>query len=260
MKFKNFFIWIIKNLIILLVATLIFSTVTLDFPNLMKGVFGDIFAYASPEVQKQTISKLTETCSSLDQGQSNYFTPDLGNIGALCKDYKSGKINDKEFFFYVVSSPFSSQQVPKMGVFEGYNNAISYLNKNKIIYLVILAILIMELYSLISDHALFWRVMGGISLNLGLLMMLPYFAILIYDKFVGIDTTPILGSIFGVGNFVEPRAIISVILLLFLRTYNAFIITIGIVFLAVGTVIKTHQKLHLEDPEKIKIKKKGQKC
>ena len=40
---KKIFIAIIKNLIVLVIATLIFSSITLDFPNLLKGFFGDIF-------------------------------------------------------------------------------------------------------------------------------------------------------------------------------------------------------------------------
>ena len=69
MWIKKFLISITKSIIILLIATLIFSSVTFDFPNLMKGVFGNIFSYASPDAQKQTISKLAETCASLDNGQ-----------------------------------------------------------------------------------------------------------------------------------------------------------------------------------------------
>src|SRR3989338_9298095 len=96
---KKFLIWLVKNLIILLLVTLIFSTVTLDFPNLIKGLFGDIFAYASPEAQKHVVGELTGACSSLEK--SSEFA---ANIGAVCTDYKSGKINDKEFFFSVINS------------------------------------------------------------------------------------------------------------------------------------------------------------
>ena len=116
MRIKNFFISIIKSLIVLLLATLIFSTITFDFPNLLKGVFGDIFSYASPDAQKQVVSKLAETCSSLEQGQINSLKLNLSDIGALCKDFKAGKINDQEFFFNVISSSFSSNQteLPKI--------------------------------------------------------------------------------------------------------------------------------------------------
>lgn len=311
---KKFLIWLITNLIVLLLVSFIFSAVTIGFPSLARGLFGDLFEYASPEMQKQTIGKLAESCSSLGQENAvtmnqvcsnrslldsmrencqsyralkqqnmeidneeqiketcrqiesgelesacggigkNFLLPDFSNIGALCKDYKSGKINDKEFFFNVLSSPFSGQQERKIGVLEKYNSLMHYLNENKAAYFVILAVLVMALYSLVRDNALLLIVLSRILLNLGILITLPYFAILAYDKLVGIDTTPILGSMFGAGNGLEPKAVLSVILLLFLRTYNVFIITIGIVFLASGIVIKTYEKMSFEKPKKTKSK------
>ena len=297
MGFKNFLIGFIKNIIILLVATLIFSSITLDFPELIRGLFGDIFAYASPEVQKKVVSQLAETCSSLDQGQSlvtinqicvnksllesmkencaNYrelktrnikieneqqiretcfqieseeierycnqlnekisLLPDFSNIGALCKDYKAGRINDKDFFFNVMNSAIPSQmQMPNIGFLEKYNNSINYLNKNKIIYFVILAILLILLHLLIMDIKLFILTLTGISFSIGILIMLPYFAIMLYEKFVGFDTTSILNSIIGNLTGFEPKSILSVALLMFLRTYNSLIITLGIIFLIIG--------------------------
>src|SRR3989344_5763801 len=217
MGFKNFLISIIKSLIVLVVATLVFSTVTFDFPQLIKGVFGDIFAYASPEIQKQVVNQLAETCSSLEQGQRviiinqictnrslfdsmkencrNYIIlkkkgvkiededkvretclqlesgelerqcngiqqtsllPDFSKVGAICSDYRTGKISDKEFFFDVISGVFPSQlEVPRIGFLGGYNQFINYLNNNKILYFVILLILLIILYLLITNIKLF---------------------------------------------------------------------------------------------------------
>ena len=251
MTFRNFFISITKSLVVLLVATLIFSTVTLDFPNLVKGVFGDIFSYASPDAQKQVISKLAETCSFLNQGQSNSLTPDLSNIGAVCKDYKDGKINDKEFFFNVTGGAFSPQQIPRIEFFDKYNRAINYLNSNKIVYFVGLLGLIILLYLLIMDVELFILALTGIAFSIGIIIMLPYFAIVAYEKFVGFDTTPILSSLLGAGNVLDAKAIASVILLLFLRTYNSFIIFMGILFLGIGVAGKGYSW---------KLKKQGRKA
>ena len=258
---KKFFISIIKSLIVLLVATLIFSTVTFNFPDLMKGVFGDIFKYASPDAQKQVINKLTETCSSLELKGKSSFVPDLSNIGSLCKDYKDGKISDKEFFFNVVTSPFSDQQVemPRIGFLEKYNQLITYLNNNKIIYFVILSILIVLLSFLIVDFKLFLITLSGICLSLGTLILLPYLAILVYDKLVGIDTTSILGNLFGAGTIFDAKAVLSVILLLFLRTYTSFILTLGVIFLIVGIAGRVYQvilKRRTKTIKEIKSKKK----
>lgn len=297
MGLKNFAISIVKSLIIFLLVSLIFSAVTLDVPSLMKNVFGDIFAYASPDAQKQAVGKLAETCSSLDKGESivtinqictnislldsmrencaNYrelkrrgarienegqvketcrqiesgeleracseiegkssLLPDFSNIGSLCKDYKSGKIDDKEFFFNVVGNALPGQQSGmQTGVLGNYNQLMNYLNSNRVIYFLVLSVLVVILYLLLMDFGLFLAVLSQISFSIGILIMLPYFAILAYDKFVGIDTTPILGSMFGNGAMFDPKAIISLIILLFLRTYTGFIVTLGIAFLAAG--------------------------
>ena len=240
MWLKKLLIWLIKNLLVIVFITLIFSSITLDFSKLLKGVFGDIFEYSSPEMQKEVTAKLADTCSSFGQNNNiqkeKTLMPDLGKIGAICQDYKSGKIDDKEFFFDVVSSPLSSEQIrsQNLEVLEKYNKIISYLNKNKIIYFVISAVLIILLYLLIMDFNLFLLEISKISFSLGILIMVPYLAAIAYDKFIGIDTTPILGSILGAGNIFNFKAVLSVILLMFLRTYNGFIITLGIMLLTVG--------------------------
>ena len=292
MRIKNFFISIIRSLIVLLIATLIFSAVTLDFPNLMKGVFGDIFSYSSPEAQKQTISKLAETCASLDNGQSitmnqvcsnasllesmrqncdtyrelkrrgmqveneekvketcrqiesgqiesacsrNSAGPNLSKMGAACTDYKSGKIDDKEFFFDVIGSALpNTMDASGTGFFDKYNKAISYLNNNKIVYFIVLSALVFILYLLIMDTQLFVLALTKISFSIGILIIVPYLGVLAFEKFVGFDTTSILGSLSGTGNLFDFKAIASVILLLFLKTYSTLIITLGIIFLSIG--------------------------
>ena len=229
MWFKKFLISTVKSLIVLAFVTFLFSTLTLDFSNLIKGLFGDIFAYASPDVQKQVVSKLTETCSLLD------------NVGALCKDYNAGKINDREFFSNVIGGaiPTEQMQTLNMGFLEKYNKAINYLNSNKLLYFAVFAVLIVVLYLLIRDTKLFVLTLTNTSFSIGILIMLPYFAVIAYDKFVGIDTTSILGSMFGEGAF-DFKAVISVILLLFLRTYNSLIITLGVVSLSIGIIGKVY--------------------
>jgi len=70
--------------------------------------------------------------------------------------------------------------------------------------------------------------------------MLPYVMIIVYNLFIGFDTTSILGSMLLQGSVFEPKAILSVILLMFLRTYNSFIITLGITFLGFGVAGKAY--------------------
>lgn len=288
----------------LLLAALAFSTITLDVPNLVQGVFGDVFEYANPDAQKQVAAKLAETCSSLSQeqdaiaisqicankslldsmgencenyrafkergirvdnegqvmktcellesgeiertcdesGGKNSLLQDFSKIGTLCKDYKSGKIDDKDFFFGVIGSPFEGNQtkLPDAGAFKNYYLAINYLNNNKIIYFIALAILAAILYLLIRDARSFLATLSGISLSLGILIMLPYFAVLAYDKFVGIDTTSLLEVFLQNAVGIDPKAVLSVVLLMILRTYNGFIMTLGIAFLGFGVAGKAY--------------------
>lgn len=312
MGLKKFLIWLIKSLIILLIVTFVFSTITLNFPNLIKGVLGDIFTYASPEVQKKVVNELAEVCSSLDKGQGlvtiahvctnrsllqsmredcdNYRElkkrnakieneakvlktcqeiesgqletacskfeekgplPDLSKIVILCKDYEAGKINDKEFFLNLISGVFPSQfKMPKIGILEKYNKVLIYLN-NKLLYFVILAILIILLYLLIKNVSLFLITLSKIAFSIGILIMLPYFIIFAYNYFVGIDTTPVLSIMFGSVSGFGTKTILSVVLLLFLRAYTPFIITLGILFLSIGVAGKVYVVI---------LKRKGKKA
>lgn len=245
MGFKNFLVSIIKSLIVLVTATLIFSTISLDSTGLVEMVFGDIFAHASLDEQKQVTGNLAQTCSSLGNEQSDSFALNLSRIGELCNDYKTGNINDQEFFFNVIGNAFSLQQtqMPSLGALDKYNKAIGYLNSNKPVYFLILAVLIITLYLLIGDLRLFIMALAGISLSIGIFIMLPYLAVLAYENLVGFDTTPILSGLVGAGNVFDLKAITSVVLLLFLRTYSSFIITAGIIFLGVGIAGKVYSRL-----------------
>lgn len=250
MGFKSFLIWVIKNMIMLLLITLIFSTLTLDVPNLIKGIFKDIFQYSSPGMQKEVVGKLTLACSSLDEKNYNALQQemsksplplDFSSIGALCKDYNEGEMNDKQFFFNVVGSAFPKKfESPKINALEKYNSIMDTLNKNKIVYFAILAVLFVLLYLLTMDIKLFMATLTGISFSMGVLILLPYAAIIAYDKFVGIDTTPILATIFGNNAQFDPKAVISVVLLLILRTYSSLIVALGAVFLVVGIAGKVY--------------------
>ena len=264
MWIKKFLISIIKSLIVLFLATLIFSTVALDLPTLFKGFFKDIFQYSSPEMQKEVVGKLTSACSGLEgkdfnvlqQQMSNApISLDLSKIGGLCKDYNSGNISDREFFFSVIGSTFPDKfELPNSGALEKYNSVMDFLNKNKSIYFAVLAVLLVLLYLLIMDIKLFTIVLTGISFSMGILILLPYAAIIAYDKFVGIDTTPMLASILGGGFSFDAKGIISVVLLLILRTYTSLIITLGAVFLSIGIAGKIYSWRLKRQSKKSEIK------
>jgi len=247
---KKFLIWIVKNLLILLFVAFIFSSVALDLPGMAKEIFKDIFQYASPEAQKEVVNKLTLACSSLEgkdvsglqqQKASGPLPIDFSKIGSLCKDYNSGKINDKEFFSNVVETAIQDKLgLPKIQALEKYNSAIDFLNKNKIYYFIILLALLAALYLLAGNLDAFLVILTGISFSMGMLILLPYAVIMLYNKFVGFDTTPIISSMLQGSFSFDMKAIISVVLLLILRTYTSFILTLGVIFLGAGIAGKVH--------------------
>lgn len=238
---KRFFIWLIKNLIVLLVVALIFSSITSELPDLIKGIFSDIFEYSSPEMQKEAAGKLALACSALGDKSpgalqatdSNSPLPiDLSKIGALCRDYDSGKIKDGEFFFSLAERALPNKIEPI--ALQKYNAVINFLNKNKAAYAVAIAALLTLLALLAGSLSPFLIILSDISLSVGILILLPYAAIMLYGKFVGMDTTPILASILGGSFSFGAKAIISVILLAILRTYTSLIMALGFVFLGAG--------------------------
>lgn len=246
---RKFLIWLVKSLITLVLITLIFSTVALELPSLAKGIFSDIFKYASPETQKEAVGKLAVVCSALNEKSVGALQQmpdmplpvDFSKIGALCRDYKSGKVNDQEFFFGVMGNVIPEKlELPQAGAFEKYNAVVDALNKNKIAYFAVLAVLLILLYLLVMDINPFIAALTGISFSVGIWVLAPYAAVIAYDKFIGIDTTPLLSAVLGGNISFDAEAVISVILIMVLRTYSSLIITLGILLLGIGIAGKVY--------------------
>src|SRR3989338_154214 len=243
--FRKFLIWLAKNIIILLLITLIFSTIALDVPGMVKEMFKDIFSYASPETQKEVIGKLTGACSGLDgynSTEESSLPVNLSRIGSLCKDYHYNKINDKEFFFNVIGSAVPDNfGIANTNAVKNYYAAMNFLNNSKIIYFTILIVLLLALYLLAGSLNAFLVILSSICFSIGMLILVPYIAIMAYDKLVGIDTTPLLEAILGSNLSLDIKAIVSLVLLLLLRTYTNLIITLGIIFTAIGITGKVYR-------------------
>ncbi|MBI2654999.1 hypothetical protein HYX06_01075 [Candidatus Woesearchaeota archaeon] len=266
--FRKLLMWLVKNIFVLLLVTFIFSAVAFDVPGMIKGIFKDIFQYASPDAQKDVVGKLTLACSSLDgrdisglQQMTGPVSIDFSRIGSFCKDYNTGKINDREFFFDVVGSAIPDRiEAPKAGILDKYNSVMDFLNKNKIYYIVILLALLALLYLLAGNLNAFVAILSGISLSMGILILIPYAAIIAYEKFVGFDTTPILSSVLQGSFSFDPKAIASVVLLMILRTYTSFIVALGAVFLGAGIAGKVYiRRLNKNPKSEARADKKSEK-
>lgn len=220
-----------------------------DDEDLMKSLrenCDEINILMSNNVEIENREEVIETCRQIKSGEiesmcddienKKLLSPDFDNLGNLCNEYNSGTVSDKEFFSNFISGSFGNQEtdIPQMAIFENYNKFIMFLDDNKIIYFFILIILIGLMYSLFMNLKLFLLTMGGICFSIGFFILLPYFGILAYDKFVGIDTSSILGSIFSIEPRFDIQGIISILLIMFLKIYNTFIIMLGFVFLSLG--------------------------
>ena len=93
---------------------------------------------------------------------------------------------------------------------------------------------------LASSLSAFLVILGDISFSIGTLILVPYAAILIYGRFVGIDTTQIVSSILGGSIAFGAKAIISVVILMMLRTYTIPIILLAISLLTAGIINKIY--------------------
>lgn len=236
---RKFGIYITKSLILLLLATLIFSSVAIDIATLTGNLIGDVFEYSSPEAQKEVIAKLTSTCAVGDE--TTQIPAALQGIRSLCRDYNTGKINDRQFFNSVIGSMLPERMDgPQAGFMQRYNDIVEYLNSKKLIYFLALAALAAALYYLISDLKIFLITLSAMALSLGIFILAPYAAIIVYEKLVGIDTTPILSAIIGGSSSIDIKAIISVLLLMILRTYNTAILALGIICVSVGIAGKIY--------------------
>ena len=237
---KKFTIWIVKSLIMLIFATLMLSSVSLDYKNLVAGTFSDVYDYASPASRDKVVEKFADICNQIDK---NKVAPDFANLDLWCRDYKSGKLTEKEFFMNVVGilAANDATEKPKLGILDEYNKAIRGINKNKVLSSVLFIILLLILFLLIKDAKAYIITLTGILFSIGLFVMLPFILIHLYNYFIGINTTSIFESIIN-GNEITPesRDIISVVMLMILRTYSSFVITVSSVFVAVGIAGKIY--------------------
>ncbi len=168
------------------------------------------------------------------------LSPDFAGLKTLCEGHKSNKTSDKDFFTGFVGNSFGSS-TSSLGALDGYNNLNLFLNNNKYIYWSILLVLLIALYFLIPDAKIFIATLTDMLFGVGVLILLPYFLISMYDKLYGIDTSSILSGLFGGFNGLDPRSLISIMIVAFLQMYNKFIVILGSVMLAIGIIGKIYK-------------------
>src|SRR3989338_2224080 len=191
--------------------------------------------------------EMNEKCSKIENGGIEKSCRDIESkenaymrVGELCNSYSSGNITKNEFFDGFVETSFimSDFKNPKIGVLSKYEKVVESINQNIILAAVLIIVLCLVLYLLINDIKIFLIAMAGIFFSIGLFIMIPYSAISIYQKTVGIDTTPLLKTMLGKAAEPQPREIMEIMTLIILRTYSKLLILLGTVSLAIGIIGK----------------------
>ena len=195
-------------------------------------------------IEVKNEEKIKESCSQIESEEiekscsssKKTISPDLNKFEVLCSQYEAGEIDNKTFFAEFLSSPLGNQQIdlPQVRFFERVNRINNFLLKNYLIYIGSLAFFIILLYMLSEDLMVFLIIFGRACLSAGLIVMTPYIIIVSYHAVIGIDTTFILNSLYSYGTIIEPKSVISLILLLFLRMYNNTVLMWGGILLAMG--------------------------
>ena len=233
---KKIAVWLVKTSIYALILALMFSTVSLEFSKVASGTLSDIFSYASNDAKNDIVNALMKSCPSGIEGRENSYR----RIEELCSSYSSGKITKNEFFegFAETSFTMTDFKNPKMGVLSKYEKVVEAINENIILAAALIIILCLVLYLLIKDMKIFLIALAGIFFSIGLFVMIPYSAIKIYQKTVGINTTPLLKTMLGSAAQPQPSEIIDIMMLIILRTYSELLILLGTLSLAIGIIGK----------------------
>ncbi len=193
--------------------------------------------------------QLSDTCNRVESGDMekscSEAAPQRGEFSEICKQYNAGRIDNRGLFESLLIKSLEKQKTQINWLsFEGFINLLNYLH-NKMTTFVILIPLIIILYFLLGGTNAFLREISKIFVNVGILILLPYIIIIAYDKLVGIDTTPFLNQIFGIET-AKLGGIISLVMLMFLRTYTPFILAVGLILLVFGFAGKFYFKENAE--------------
>jgi len=181
--------------------------------------------------------ELERQCAALGQRNSAY---DAGKLKETCSSYLSGKIDDKEFFASSISQSFGSIENVDNPFFKKYNRFVSFLRNNMLLLVMSIIALFASLFFLTGNTPLFLLIIGKMCLSISITILLPYALVLAYDSFIGIDTSPILDSVLSGQPSFEPKSILSLVMLMLLKTYNSTMLTLGVILLIIGIIGKIY--------------------
>lgn len=200
---------------------------------------------ACGQIESKDFEKI---CNELNNKRT--LAPNLDGLKGVCISHDNKSLSDKEFFAKFVENSFDGSQISSLGALQKYNDAMAFLNSNNQIYYISLIVLVIILYLLIFDVKNFFITLTGIMFGIGVLILLPYYLILLYDALYGIDTSWILNSLFSGGLSFGYKSLIGIMLIAYLQIYNPAAITIGFAMLGIGLIGKTYGFLSKSKKEK----------
>tara|TARA_Y100000310_G_C20567242_1_gene756143 strand:- start:22 stop:747 length:726 start_codon:yes stop_codon:yes gene_type:complete len=224
---KRFIVWIFRVIIILVLLSFTFSS-SLDINKSLENSITDLYEHSTPESQQKVVTFLDKVC---DSPTSTIKTID---VGSQCTEYKSGSLSPKEFLGIFISD--FSKNILDDSDLTNLNIILSKVSEFKIFLLIITIILLTLVSIIIHDGGQIIKFLNGLFLRLGIWVFLPYILIKIYDLTYGLDTSPVINSLFLEQPAYTAQGIISSIMVIFLRSYNTFVITMGLVFLLIGAI------------------------
>ncbi|MBI2130477.1 hypothetical protein HYU10_01790 [Candidatus Woesearchaeota archaeon] len=214
--------------------------------TLMNSFKASCEEYRSLKEQGKTVKneqEMEETCSKVESGElerecqklrSAKVSVDTEAIQNNCRDYKAGKLKGEQFFSNMLTSSFGGVQNIDNPLFQKYNRFIQFMKNNIFTLVIIIAAVFILLYFLERDLAAFLVEVSKICFGIAMTILAPYIIIIAYNAFIGIDTTPVLESVLSGQLSFTSDAIISVVMLMILKTYNSMILNTGIALLIVG--------------------------
>jgi len=204
--------------------------------------------------------KFEESCDTVRSGElqeqcdiinKQNIEPDLANsqTSEICKNHKSGSIDDITFF-----SSFITSSLPKgAGEMQQANNTLTFLEKlySIAIYLAIVCFVLLSLLYM-NEYKVFLLDLGKILHHVGLIIIIPFLFLKTYLLFVDINTTFILESLLtGASSNLQLLVLKELFPIIFLKTFTTPLIIIGAVFVALGIISKLIGKRTKKDLSEI---------
>lgn len=190
--------------------------------------------------------ELDKQCEMINNPQVSIQDINYTGLQKTCFDYKNGQLKDKDFFVksiqYVIPPDIFTQ-----GPLNGFMVFFEFVNDFAIILTIVFMIPFIVLYY--KDWVNFALKLGGIFINIGVFILVPFLLVKVYISTQGLDTSFILNSIGTVAN-IQSQLLKTMIPIIVLNMYTNYLVFSGLSLLIFGIVLKVmlHRPNDLMNP------------